>query len=145
MDNLVHGLANSDRGREVNDYVCGIQRAAHRVEIPDVPLSKLCFWIQIRWTSIGMDLGKQRIQDPDLVSVSQETIHDKRADEACATRDKNAITTHAGFRLSLDPCRRAKNARNPWHVSRSTVPLLDSDPSLLSHGTPQLPVIEKPL
>ena len=129
----------------MNDYVYGIQRTAHRVDIPDVPRSELCFWIQIRWTSIGMDLGKQRIQDPDLVSVSQETIHDKRTDEASAASDKNAITTHAAFRLSAGPHRRAKNARNPWYVGRSAVPLLDRDPGLLSHGTPQLPVIEKPL
>ena len=129
----------------MNNYVYGIERAAHRVEVPDVPVPELCFWIQIRWTSIGMDLGKQRIQNPDLASVSQETIHDKRTDETCAASDKNAISAHAAFRLSADLRRGAKNARNPWHVGRSAVPLLDSDPGLLSHGAPKLPVIEKPL
>lgn len=86
----------------MDNYVYGIQRAAHCVEVPDVSVPELCFWIQIRWASIGMDLGKQRIQNPDIVSMSQETVHDKRTDEACAASDKNAIPAHAAFRLSAD-------------------------------------------
>ena len=127
----------------MNNYVYSIQRAAHRVEVPDVPVTELCFWIQIRWASIGMDLGKQCIQDSDLASLSQEAIHDKRTDEACAASDKDAIPGHSAFRFSTDLRRGAKNARNPWHVARRAVALLDSDPGLLSHGAPQLPVIEK--
>lgn len=119
----------------MNDYVYGIQRTADRVEIPNVPVSEFCFRIQILWRPIGVDLREQRIQNPDLVSVPQETIHDKRTDEARTARDKNAITTHADVRLSGDSRRGAKNVCDPRHVGRSAVPLLDGDPGLLSHGS----------
>ncbi len=55
----------------MNNYVYSIQRAAHRVGVPDVPVPELCFWIQIGGVSIAMDLRKQRIQNPDLMSMSE--------------------------------------------------------------------------
>ena len=84
---LVHALAHTHLGGEVEDAVDVLQGLVEQGGVADVAFEELDVWVQIG-RGIGMDLVDQAVYRADLVALGQEFFAEMTADETRAAGDE---------------------------------------------------------
>ncbi len=86
----VHALADADLGGEVNDEVHVLQRRRDSVEVADVGADELHLAEnRVAWSTPGMDLLDQAVEDANPVAPREQRPRDMAADESRAARDQH--------------------------------------------------------
>src|SRR5215472_1178558 len=94
MCNLVHGLADADSGRQVEDSVNSLQGTTHNRNVPSVAANQLGLKREVVWCALAMNLHRKTIQNSYVMPGRNQRIHQVRPYESCSTRYQN-VSIHA--------------------------------------------------
>src|SRR5579863_7287900 len=91
MGNLVHGLADTNRGSEVEDHVHARDGACHRVRIAHIAAHPFDASGQILRPAVAMNLRREVIEDPYCMALPQQSISYVRPDKTSSSGNQDAL------------------------------------------------------